>query len=734
MRRNLTALGVIVTLALAVTSAQAGLDRSIEKMLGKQARDEIESEYAVIGGPAADYMQRMGRALVAVQPRHDIEFSFKIIDTDQVNAFALPWGYVYVTTGMLRFVNSSDELAGVVGHEISHVSEKHAVEQFKQQFWTSLLLGVVNAPAAALTAGRIGSTLYLLRHSRQDEQAADRLGATYAYLAGYDASQLANFLGRLDKENKRESGKLEVYLSTHPTGERRLERLAELPQVNGKNPQMLIRDARGLLDRHATNQAVVQYRRALALAPNDVAGHAGLAEAYAELGAADLARREVALTPEIGARDRERVEQALAAASAPEVAARDRIEAAVGTAAVAATVRAATAAPATISGAFPPSPNDKQRLKDAMAAAAAWGANMQDPARKVAEQAKSLGERVRALVRRMNVAGTFALPSFGGERILEKAEEALYLVAQTTDEVNAVAKALKSTSSGAAQVLGAVERGYDQPASAEDQAQRQALVQEISGGVARAEELSPTVTQQALDSAKRADAAAGQLNSALNAMTVVPGDVDVFGRVRMSPFLSFAESDVDRAVSMAREALETSRKASAALAGWSADQWSWQLSAAYLEAPLAQRGALRMVAAGMLDVSPDALALEPGTGFGAVVRRAIVEKMTTGQAPAGLAAGKAAAATPAAKDGGQAPPAASGKDTSAKATPPAGKEAEAASDAKRVRPPVGEELMLKLILADVEREAEARSKWLAAPEAAKGTEAQSAPAPGGAGS
>jgi Zn-dependent protease with chaperone function len=709
MRRSVTALGAVAALALTVTAAHAGLDRSIEKMLGKQARDAIESEYTVIGGPAGDYVQRMGRALVAVQPRHDIEFTFKIIDTDQVNAFALPWGYVYVTSGMLRFVNSSDELAGVIGHEVSHVAERHAVEQFKQQFWTSLLLGVINAPAAALTAGRLGSTLYLLRHSRKDEQAADRLGATYAYLAGFDASQLSDFLGRLDQANKREPSKLEVYLSTHPTGERRLERLAQLPQVNGKDPQMLIRSARGLLDRHATNQAVVQYRRALALAPNDVAGHAGLALAYAELGAADLARRELALTPEIGAREREQVEQALAA-SAPDVASRDRIAAATGTAVVAATVRAATAttgggdpAPTPTVGtsdAFPPSAADKQRLKDTMIAAATWGANMRDPARTVEQQGKALGERVRALVQRMNVAGTMALPSFGGERILEKAEQALYLIAQTGDEVNAVAKGLKATSSGAAQVLTAIERAYDQPASGappaggDDQMQRQALVQEISDGVARAKALSPTATQQALDGAKRADAAAGQLASALNAMTIVPGDVDVFGRVRMSPFMNFAESDVDRAISMARDALATSRKASAALAGWSADQWSWQLSAAYLAAPAAQRSALRSAAAAMLDAPAPALAPERGAGFGAMVRRTIVAKIASGQAQAGQAVGKSPLAA-------------------------TDKQADGKNDRQRARSPTGEELMLKLILAEVEREAAARSKWAAAPAASR---------------
>lgn len=634
----------LIGIALATASAQAGFERGLEKVLGKQARDAIESQYVVIAeGPAAEYVQRLGAALAEASPRHDLQYTFKVLDSEQVNAFALPWGYVYVTTGMLRFVDSSDQLAGVIGHEVAHVAEKHSIDAFKKQFWIGVLFGVVDAPATMLVAGNVGATLYLLRHSRVDEQAADKLGAGYAYLAGYDAAQLSDFLRKLDDESKREPSRIEIYLSTHPTGERRLARLAELPQVNGKDPQMLARTAQGFLDRHLANQAVVEYRKALELAPDDAAARAGLARAYGELGEADRAKEELARAGESAAQDLVQVEESPSSPPADAL----------------------------------PIEAQQRDIKETAAAAAAWNLEMQDPARQLEERSKALEGDVRTLARRMNAAGTFGRPPFGGERVMEKADFALYLIAETTDQVAAVAKGLKSVFSGAVEVSGIVERDSAQLAGAADRGQWQALIRDLAAGVAAAGEQSPKVTAAALDAAKRAREAMGALASAVNALA---SEMDVLGGLHSGmPFLGLAESDADRALKMARDALEASRKAASALRGWRAQELSWQLSAAYLNTPPAQRPAARKMAAAILALAPEALQPQQGVGFGAVMAQAIAP-----QAPA------------------QAP--------EASAQPPqAGKQGERA--AERPQPPRGEELMLKLILADMKREAQARSRW-----------------------
>jgi Zn-dependent protease with chaperone function len=678
-----------IALALMLTAAQAGLDRSIEKMLGKQSRDAVESQYAVIAeGPAAEYVQRIGRQLVEVSPRRDIEYTFKVIDTDQVNAFALPWGYVYVTTGMLRFVDSSDELAGVMGHEIAHVAEKHSLSQFKKQFWTTMLFGVIDAPATLLTAGQVGATLYLLRYSRKDEQAADRLGAGYAYLAGYDPAQLSGFLSKLDKEQKSQPSKLEIYLSTHPTEARREQRLGELPQVSRKDAAVVARTAKGFLDRHLANQAVVEYRRAVELAPNDGGAHVGLARAYAGLGEAHLAREEIGQVPSVPAKDEEQIEALIAASAAP----------------------ASMAAPA-------PSQAEQAKLKQAQDAAALWGADAQDPVRRIEAQSKSLQDKVKQLARRMNMVGSFGSPSYGAERIMEKAGMALYLIADTRDRVNRAAEELKSVSSGAVEALGLVKQSYDQAGSADDRAQWQALREEIGGVVADASGSGGRVAQQALDAAKRADNAAGQLSSALNSLAA---DFDSFGGVRGVPLMGLAEGDVDRALKTARDAFEASRKVESALHAWTVGELSWRLSAAYLNTPARERPALWRMAAAMIGADPQSLAPAPAaiaqstgpssaaaSGFGATLIKAIAAKTATQETDAS----------------GKQPQPSSASASDAKSPAQSDRPAKQAAGPEA---PTGDDLMLKLILADAKREADARSQWRGG---AAALTANSAPSP-----
>jgi predicted Zn-dependent protease len=670
---------------LSVTATHAGLDRSIEKMLGKQARDAVESQYVVIAqGPAADYVSRIGMAIVAVSPRHDIQYTFKILDTEQINAFALPWGYVYVTTGMLRFVDSSDQLSGVMGHEIAHVAERHSVQQFKKQFWSTLLFGVIDAPATVATAGQIGATLYLLRYSRKDEQAADKLGAGYAYLAGYDASQLAGFLAKLDKQQQHQPSTIEVYLSTHPTGERRQERLAEIPEVNQKDPAAVTRTAKGYLDRHLANQAVVEYRRAVEVAPQDATAQLGLAQAYGELGERDLARQALARATELGARDSSAARAAIAAAPAPAADPTKALPAA-----------------------------DQQQIKQTVAAAAEWSANAQDPAKQMQDRSKSLEDKVRALARRMSMAGSLGRPTFEGQRVLEKADVALYLIAETSDEVGAIAEGLKSLSAGATEVAQLLETAAARAASADEQAQWRALTADMTAGIARAGEETPNVTSQAVEAAKRADAAAGQLGSAVNTLA---SDIDVFGRrPGLTPFAGLAEGDVDRALKTAREALESARKATAALRGWRTSELTWQISAAYLDTPAPQRAALTNMCASMLDMPAKALTADPAAGFGAAVLTAMTPKPIAKEASAAGAEPAPAAAS--SSQGGKASPGGSAPapESPPSATSPEGgnkaSTAEPAPPAATPQPPTGEDLMLKLILADVKREAEARAKW-----------------------
>jgi len=632
------ALAAVVLAAMALP-AQASFERGLEKTLGKQARDAIESQYDVVKkGPAAEYVERIGKTLVEVSPRHDIEYTFKILDTEQINAFALPWGYVYVTTGMLEFVDSSDQLAGVLGHEIAHVAQKHSLDAFKQQFWASLLFGVIDAPATLLTVGQVGTTLYLLRHSRKDEQEADGLGAGYSYAAGYDPSQLSAFLRKLDEEHGRKPSTIEVYLSTHPTGERRQQRLAELPEVNRKNADVATHVAHAFLARHLANQAVVEYRRVIELAPDRAEAHAGLARAYAKLGEPEPAQQAWQRAEELGLRDQEELPD-LPTASAPPV--------------------------------VPPSAAEEQQVEQARAAAERWHSQVKEPVREIGNRAKSLENSVQGLARRMSMTGALGSPTLAGERVMEKAQFTLYMIAETSDRVAAVGEGLQAKGDGAAEVVQTIARDSAAPATTVDRAQWTALSAEVAAGIAGAETQAGGIRQQALQAADLADKAASQLSSAVSSL---PSAMNVFGAIdRSFAFLGLAEGEVDEALRNAHSALELSGKAMAALRRWRAQELSWRLSAAYLDTPPAHRRALCSMAGAMTGADPDALAGAEG-GFGAGLVHAVTAAAESQESPPGNETSKPAEA----------------------------REAEQNRQA---------DLMLKLVLADVRREAEARRQW-----------------------
>jgi predicted Zn-dependent protease len=287
-------LGSGVVLAALAAPAPAGVDESLERMMDRQARSAIESEYRVLDkDPMAPYVQSLGERLAEVSGRKGVKFVFKIIETDEINAVALPAGHVYVTTGLIEFVDSPEQLAAVIGHEVGHVAARHSLSSLKKAFWTDIFLGVLNLPSAVLRAGELGSTLYLLRHSRKDEVDADKRGAQYSLQAGFDPTELKRFMEKLAEKQEKTRSKLATYLSTHPDAKRRAARLLELPELDQKNPQVVISIARGYSSRHLPHEAIVRYRRALELQPESVEAAAGLTEAYAAVGEQSLARHEM---------------------------------------------------------------------------------------------------------------------------------------------------------------------------------------------------------------------------------------------------------------------------------------------------------------------------------------------------------------------------------------------------------------------------------------------------------
>jgi len=203
-----------------------------ERELGLRLSREMEKKLTLFGNKeVADYVSRVGQALARVSDWPGLPFHFNVVDdTAQVNAFALPGGYVYVYTGLLKAAENEAELAGVLGHEIAHVTARHATERLTLMYGydaaLKLLLGEDRSEIVQLAAN-LFATGGLLAYSRKNELEADRLGLRYTVKAGYDPHGFLTFLQKLRRLRRREPARLEIWFSTHPATRERIVRVQQ---------------------------------------------------------------------------------------------------------------------------------------------------------------------------------------------------------------------------------------------------------------------------------------------------------------------------------------------------------------------------------------------------------------------------------------------------------------------------------------------------------------------------
>ena len=204
-----------------------------EVALGKESDGQVRQEMGVVNDPALQqYVAGIARRLAAGTERPSLPWTFAVVDASAVNAFALPGGYVYLTRGILAHLNSEAELAGVLGHEIAHVTARHSAAQYSKQTAGSvgLLLSQIFVPELRPfgQAAEAGLGLLFLKFGREDELQADDLGAGYATEQGWDPRGVSNMLetlGRLSEGPDRKG--VPNWLSTHPMPADRVARLEQ---------------------------------------------------------------------------------------------------------------------------------------------------------------------------------------------------------------------------------------------------------------------------------------------------------------------------------------------------------------------------------------------------------------------------------------------------------------------------------------------------------------------------
>jgi predicted Zn-dependent protease len=183
------------------------------------------------------YVSRIGNTMAAQSHRNHLPYTFTVLDDPAVNAFALPGGYIYITSGLLAYLNSEAELAGVLAHEIGHVAARHNVSQASWsavgEIATKILSEKLGNPELISALGEVG----LRKYGRDHELQADGLAAEYLARAGYDPSAMVNVIATLQAYDQFTGGGSEPYrdlFSTHPDNDQRLQQLiAQARQYGG---------------------------------------------------------------------------------------------------------------------------------------------------------------------------------------------------------------------------------------------------------------------------------------------------------------------------------------------------------------------------------------------------------------------------------------------------------------------------------------------------------------------
>ena len=223
---------------------------SLEKeiALGKGLAQEVERSSKLIDDPVVtEYVNRVGQNLVRNSDAR-VPFTIKVIDSDEVNAFALPGGFFYVNSGLILRAQEEDELAGVMAHEISHVTARHGTKNATKgelmqlaAIPASIFIPYSLAGYAIYEGMNMAIPLTFLKFNRDSEREADFLGLQYMYKAGYDPNAYVTFFERIQSDEKRRPGTIPKVFSTHPPTPERIENAQkEIARILPARPEYIV--------------------------------------------------------------------------------------------------------------------------------------------------------------------------------------------------------------------------------------------------------------------------------------------------------------------------------------------------------------------------------------------------------------------------------------------------------------------------------------------------------------
>lgn len=235
--RIVTVFSVFMIAACAVNPVTGKKEISLmseaqEIALGAESDPQIVAQFGLYeDAELQNFINTRGQEMVKVSHRPDLKFTFRILDSDVVNAFAVPGGYVYFTRGIMAHFNNEAEFAGVLGHEIGHVTARHSAEQYTKATLAQVLfiggLLVSKELRAFANEAQTAMSLLFLKYSRDNESQSDMLGAEYSTKVGYDAHEMADFFKTLKALSDESGAEIPTFTSTHPDPADRYNKVKE---------------------------------------------------------------------------------------------------------------------------------------------------------------------------------------------------------------------------------------------------------------------------------------------------------------------------------------------------------------------------------------------------------------------------------------------------------------------------------------------------------------------------
>jgi predicted Zn-dependent protease len=266
-------LGRRLALIALLAGGACSVSEDQEVQIGRQNSAQINAQLPLVQDPAITaYVQQLGLSLARTTERADLDWRFFVVDSRQVNAFALPGGFIYVNRGLIERAEELDELAGALAHEIGHVVRRHSVEQMNKATGANAAVSLtctlthICESNVARAAIQVGGAALFARYSRHDEAEADSEAVVIVPKAGIDPAGIPVLFERLLEERRRHPATIESFFASHPLEEDRIQATREL--IQRLDPALL----RGLQRDQPSYQLFRERLRELPPPPRPVSG------------------------------------------------------------------------------------------------------------------------------------------------------------------------------------------------------------------------------------------------------------------------------------------------------------------------------------------------------------------------------------------------------------------------------------------------------------------------------